>query len=394
MSASELTPHWLAEKRVEKRAAHCSTQSPVRLSAEDAWDRIFLLLAVLHGAVVIAAPVIPTIALGVWWNSNTIGHHLVHRPLVRRPTLNVALSLYLSVLLGIPQSVWRQRHLAHHAGAAWKMQPTKLMLAEMLLIGSLWISLAVVDPAFLLKTYAPGLAFGLALCALHGYFEHRNGAISHYGRLYNWLFFNDGYHVEHHACPGRHWRRLPQHVQADAQASRWPAVLRWFDAVSLDSLERLVLWSPWLQRFVVARHQRAFSKLLAGRNSIRRVAIVGGGLFPRSVLVLRRILPHAAIVVIDANAAHLKRARRFLDNDIEITQAWYDPERHRGFDLVVIPLAYIGDRAALYARPPAPTVLIHDWLWRRRGVSAIVSLLLLKRLNRIGSRTWSSHESS
>ena len=40
-----------------------------------------------------------------------------------------------------------------------------------------------------------------------------------------------------------------------------------------------------------------------------------------------------------------------------------------------------GDRRAIYARPPAPIVLVHDWIWRRRGESRIVSLALLKRIN-------------
>jgi hypothetical protein len=50
-------------------------------------------------------------------------------------------------------------------------------------------------------------------------------------------------------------------------------------------------------------------------------------------------------------------------------------------DLVVFPLAFVGDRSALYRDPPAPIMLVHDWIWRRRGASAMVSLVLLKRLN-------------
>ena len=50
-------------------------------------------------------------------------------------------------------------------------------------------------------------------------------------------------------------------------------------------------------------------------------------------------------------------------------------------DLVVIPLAFDGDRAALYTHPPAPAVIVHDWIWRKRGDSRIVSVALLKRIN-------------
>jgi hypothetical protein len=52
-----------------------------------------------------------------------------------------------------------------------------------------------------------------------------------------------------------------------------------------------------------------------------------------------------------------------------------------GFDLIVIPLSFQGDRQAIYRRPPARAVVVHDWLWRRRGRGRIVSTALLKRLN-------------
>ncbi|HEV3344495.1 MAG TPA: hypothetical protein VG125_29230, partial [Pirellulales bacterium] len=108
---------------------------------------------------------------------------------------------------------------------------------------------------------------------------------------------------------------------------------------------------------------------------------VGGGLFPRTALVVRRVLPEAELTVIDASAANLSAGQRLLNDSVRWINAWYDPERHGGFDVVVIPLAYVGDREALYARPPARAVLIHDWIWRRRGRSVVVSFWLLKRLN-------------
>jgi hypothetical protein len=70
-----------------------------------------------------------------------------------------------------------------------------------------------------------------------------------------------------------------------------------------------------------------------------------------------------------------------LEPDVEFLHAVYEPALVAGCDLIVFPLAFVGDRQALYRDPPAPAVLIHDWLWRRRGQSATVSLFLLKRLN-------------
>jgi hypothetical protein len=49
--------------------------------------------------------------------------------------------------------------------------------------------------------------------------------------------------------------------------------------------------------------------------------------------------------------------------------------------LLVIPLSFVGDRRVIYDLPPAPAVLVHDWIWRSRGESVVVSWLLLKRLN-------------
>jgi hypothetical protein len=94
--------------------------------------------------------------------------------------------------------------------------------------------------------------------------------------------------------------------------------------------------------------------------------------------------------VIDANENNLATARAFVERgDDERRRAI--TFRHERFsieratevdtDLLVIPLAYQGDREAVYAQPPARTVVVHDWLWCPRGRSRIVSVFLLKRLN-------------
>jgi hypothetical protein len=317
----------------------------------------------------------------MWWTANTVAHHFIHTPFFRRWLLNRLMVLYLSVLLGLPQSLWRDRHLAHHAGVAWRIRFSGSILAEVVLVLAVWTALFVTSPAYFLSAYLPGLGIGLGLCWLHGYYEHADGTTSHYGRAYNVLFFNDGYHVEHHARVGLHWTQLPQRIRRGAQVSRWPAVLRWLDAFSLNSLERLVLRSTTLQRFVLNRHERALRRLLSCMPQPQRVAVVGGGLFPRTALLLRRLLPRARLVAIDASAAHIRLARAFAPETVEFHCDWYNPTLHRCFDLVVFPLAFIGDRAQLYRNPPARYVLIHDWIWRRRGTSSIVSVFLLKRLN-------------
>jgi hypothetical protein len=346
-----------------------------------AWDALLVTLALGHGALLLAVPALPVVALGLWWNSNTISHYFLHRPFFASRSLNSAFSLYLSVLLGIPQTLWRDRHLAHHAGVPRRWRWSRQLVVELTAILLLWASLLAWQPRFLLGVYLPGYLVGLGLCFLHGHYEHARGTVSHHGLLYNLLFFNDGYHVEHHAHPGEHWTRLPRHAATNTPVSAWPAVLRWLDLFSLDGLERLVLRFPLLQRFVLNRHERAFRAVLPAGSEVRRVAIVGGGLFPRTLLVLRRLLPDAEFTLIDRDADHLQTARAFCDDRVRLRHAWYSPEAVRDFDLVVFPLAFRGDREAIYQSPPAPLAVVHDWIWRRRGVGAVVSLLLLKRLN-------------
>src|SRR5437588_11307746 len=102
------------------------------------WDALLIFLAIGHAALVLSFPYAPVIALGLWWSSNTIAHYLIHRPFFRARALNVAFSLFLSVLLGVPQTLWRERHLAHHAGRVWRIRLTMRLSAEVLLILGLW----------------------------------------------------------------------------------------------------------------------------------------------------------------------------------------------------------------------------------------------------------------
>jgi hypothetical protein len=372
-----------------------------------AWDAVFVGLSFAHGAVLAAMPAAPVVAVLLWWNANTISHNFIHRPFFGTRTANRLYSAYLTLVLGFPQTLWRQRHLKHHAESG----PSKLegpyvrteehdarprkavgpfglrraIVIELLLLAAFWTLLAMQLTPWFLTAYLPGWAIGLGLCQLQGHYEHARGTRSHYGRIYNFLFFNDGLHVEHHLRPGLHWAELGQLVQPQTAHSRWPPVLRWLDAVSLEGLERLVLRSPRLQRFVIAAHERAFRRLLPLAGDARRVTIVGGGLFPRTALVLQKLLPDAELTVMDACAAHIEIARPMLGDGVRFVHEAFDPARSCDTDLLVIPLSFNGPRARIYERPPAPAVLVHDWIAASHQPSAVVSWLLLKRLNLVRS---------
>jgi len=356
---------------------------PLRQARWARWEALLIGLALAHGGLLLARPSITFIAIGLWWNANTISHNFIHRPFFRTRALNAAFSCYLSLLLGFPQSLWRARHLAHHLAQDDARNRIELRLAP-LDFGSalaLWGAMLVFAPRFTLTVYLPGYLFGLGLCCLQGHYEHARGTVSHYGWLYNLLFFNDGYHIEHHAHPGMHWRELRKERRIETRSSRYPAVIRWLECVNLCALERLVLRLPALQRFVLDRHERALRALLAELPPVQSVGIVGGGLFPRTAIILRRLLPQWRLTLIDLSAENLAIARRFVAGEVEYINKQFDPAEPCDFDLLIIPLSLVGDRRVIYQRPPAPVALVHDWIWRPRGTSVVVSWLLLKRLN-------------
>jgi Fatty acid desaturase len=343
-------------------------------------DAVLIALSLVYAGLLLSMPSIPLIALGLWWTANTVAHNFIHTPFFRARSLNRVYSLYLSALMGFPQELWRERHLRHHRGDDRRFQVTPNAIVETIVVLSVWLLLALALPRFFASVYLPGYLAGLSLCFLQGYFEHAGGTTSHYGWLYNWLFFNDGYHVEHHRRPGVHWTRLPLEVR-DGRSSHWPPVLRWLDSLTLEFLERIALRSPRLQRYVLASHERAFRALLPAIPAVRRITIVGGGLFPRTALILGKLRPEANLTIVDAKREHLAMAQSFLSGQVELREQFFDPRKDDGGDLIVIPLSFIGNRQDVYGNPPARAALVHDWMWNRQGTGVRVSWLLLKRLN-------------
>src|SRR4029453_3425891 len=263
-------------------------------------DAVLIALSLVYAGLLLSMPSIPLIALGLWWTANTVAHNFIHTPFFRARSLNRVYSLYLSALMGFPQELWRERHLRHHRGDDRRVQVTPNAIVETIVVLSFWLLLALTLPRFFASVYFPASLAALSLCFLQGHFEHAGGTTSHYGWLYNRLFFNDGYHVEHHRHPGAHWTRLPFSADPHPHRSRWPPVLRWLDGISLEALERVALRSTVLQRYLIASHERAFRRLLPRVPQAHRITIVGGGLFPRTALILRRLLPGATLSIVDA----------------------------------------------------------------------------------------------
>src|ERR1700730_14242199 len=95
-----------------------------------------------------AASIGIAIAISIWWNANTIAHQCIHRPLFRQRTANACVEAVLTLLMGIPQSLWRTRHLAHHAGVPPRIRPSAELGLQMMLVLTSWTAMVVRAPAF------------------------------------------------------------------------------------------------------------------------------------------------------------------------------------------------------------------------------------------------------
>ncbi|MGC0416126.1 fatty acid desaturase family protein [Embleya sp. AB8] len=105
--------------------------------------------------------------------------------------------------------------------------------------------LALISWQWVLLSYLPAYFVALTMVNVQNYYRHYGAdpteraadSVSHYGRLYNLLTFNDGFHQEHHLSPGMHWSKMPQvrernRDRLDAQpriVSPVPAMLGFLD---------------------------------------------------------------------------------------------------------------------------------------------------------------------
>ena len=417
---------WALLGPVARQLRHGAADLPVLAAAGGIGITASLLWAAVLWGRIPAWALAPWLAGCLCWTANTLAHLHLHRPLFRARRLNRAFDVYLSLLMGLPQSLWRARHLWHHAGeppGGVRRVPRARLLPELLALAALLGGLLATGRPEIWPAAGLGWLAGLGLCGLQGWAEHLGtdgqgeAGVSCYAAWYNRLWFNDGYHREHHRWPGRHWRRLPGERVEPSLASPWPPLLRPLallpalarDALPpfLDRLEAFVLSRPRLQAWLLSCHGRALDRVLAQAgcdpSQLGGALVVGGGLFPRSALLLRQRAPGLPITVLDARPEHLAAARACLrrrglsEVGIRFTNGLFDAARlasargegigrehsdGEGLGLAILPLAYRGDRQALYRHPPAPLTLVHDWAWRRRGEGGcLVSPWLLKRLN-------------
>jgi fatty acid desaturase len=203
-------------------------------------------------------------SVSISWNINGIAHNFIHNPYFTWSPLNRAFSWLLSVTMGFSQQFYDLVHHRHHQGnsdrpgedgdtvdwlsiyrhgedgepeSPWTYtffgyfrDDPKLIFREIhkrspsnawfgvFEIAS-WVLLVITG--FLLNWkfmlfFFPFYYFGHCLSYLNGYFLHYGGnpdlpiawGVSSYHKLYNLIWFNNGYHAEHHFRPRQHWTKM------------------------------------------------------------------------------------------------------------------------------------------------------------------------------------------
>lgn len=233
---------------------------------------LFFLFPQLHWAGLLLMGLVYSISIS--WNINGISHNFLHNPYFRSPFLNRLFSIYESIILGFSQVFYECVHKRHHQGNSDKRdsngqtvdwlsiyrygrdgkpenvwaytllsyfrddtgrtyqiikhrdpKEAKWGVFEISLVIFLAISGFILNYKFMLY-FLVFYYIGHCLSNLNGYYRHFGGnpkeplawGVSSYDKIYNWLWFNNGYHAEHHYRPQIHWTKMRElHAQVKTE---------------------------------------------------------------------------------------------------------------------------------------------------------------------------------
>jgi fatty acid desaturase len=214
-------------------------------------------------------------------NINGIGHNFIHNPFFRSPLLNRLFSLGQSVACCFSQTYYDAVHMQHHKGNSDRQDETgdtidwlsiyrhghdgeaenpwsyvflsyfrdnpaaiRRELKKRNNADHIWgnielaafvtalIVMAVLNWRYVVLYFLPFYYLGHCFSYLNGYFRHYGAdpdkpiawGVSSYGKIYNWLFFYNGYHAEHHFRPKVHWTKMENFHQQIADLQKQEGV--------------------------------------------------------------------------------------------------------------------------------------------------------------------------
>ncbi len=204
-------------------------------------------------------------AISISWNINSVSHNFIHNPYFRSNALNRLFGLVESLAIGFSQTFYDLVHMRHHTGNSdrrdekgdtldwlsiyrygrngkaenvWaftflsyfrddagetlrelkKRSPADACwgcFEVACWLGS-WVVAAILNWKFMVFL-VPFYYVGQSLSSLNGFYRHYGGnpdmpiawGVSTYDWLYNFTWFNNGYHAEHHYRPRIHWTKMP-----------------------------------------------------------------------------------------------------------------------------------------------------------------------------------------
>src|SRR5947199_253915 len=177
-----------------------------RIFAHTRWDAIPVTAALLHCAYFFGmfflfprVPLWVMLILGliysvsISWNINGISHNFLHNPYFRWPFLNRCFSILESLTRGFSQVFYENVHKRHHIGNS-DLPDEHGQTAD---------PLSIYNHGHHTNPDVP-----IAWC------------VSSYHRLYIWLWFNNGYHAEHHYRPRLHWTKMKEFHEEIADEQR------------------------------------------------------------------------------------------------------------------------------------------------------------------------------
>ena len=220
-------------------------------------------------------------ALMINANINGVSHNFIHNPFFRLNWMNRAFGIVESIACCFSQTYYDVVHMQHHKGNAdrpdehgetidwisiyrhghageaenpWsyvflsffrdnpaairkelrKRGNRELMWGniELASFATVLFVMFVFNWRYILFFFLPFFYLGHCFSYLNGYFRHYGAnpdkpiawGVSSYGKLYNWLFFYNGYHAEHHFRPKVHWTKMEQFQRQIAELQKQEGV--------------------------------------------------------------------------------------------------------------------------------------------------------------------------